>query len=49
MLLKMTDSQKNDFNVVKSLSMFFSIDLSIKLFGKEIVSFHFPPKKDKID
>lgn len=42
----MSEIQKNEIlEKSKELSQWFSIDFSIKVFGVEILSFHFPPKK----
>lgn len=40
-----TKAQKDDaFSFVKVMEKFFSVDVTIKLFGKPIFEFHFPPK-----
>lgn len=44
----MTYEQKNEAVAsAKGLARLLSIDLSIKIFGVEILSYHFPPKTDE--
>lgn len=33
-------------SIVKNLSQFFELDLTIKLFGVKVFQFHFPPASD---
>lgn len=44
----MTNEQKYQaVQTAKGLGEFLSIDISIKLFGHEVWSWHFPPKTDE--
>lgn len=41
----MAETQKNELTAqAKGLAKWFSVDISIKIFGVEILSYHFPPK-----
>lgn len=46
----LTRSQKTKITSAKRLAEWLSIDISVKIFGVEIIAYHFPPeKKDDSD
>lgn len=46
----MSDVQKNQLvNEAKGLARWFTLDFSLKIFGHEILGYHFPPKSQNND